>query len=250
MGFMKNNFLKLNASKTQVMFCGSPSMLSLYSQRFQELAKALNIPDTSVLRSGKTLGAVLDEELKFDKMISDVCQAAYCKLNELKSMRNSIGEDLRLSLVKCYILSKLDYCNFLYANATNKQLKPLQKCLNAGMRYIFSIRRSQHVTPYLKRAHVLPIRFRIIYKLCMYVYKINNGLAPEYLNSLVTKRETSRQLRSTMDETLVATHYEPSTIAFRMCSEWNQLPRELREAPSIDSFKKYLKTHLFRRAFD
>ena len=39
-------------------------------------------------------------------------------------------------LVCNLILSQIDYCNVLLANASNKDLKPLQKTLNDAVRLI------------------------------------------------------------------------------------------------------------------
>ena len=171
-------------------------------------------------------------------------------MNKLKNMKYSLSENLRISLVKCYIISQLDYCNFLYANITKKQLNNLQKCLNAAMRFVYSIRRSKSITPYLKKAHILPVKYRIVYKLCLLVFKCLFKLVPEYLCTLLKKRETNRLLRSAADTTFMETEYPEGTIAYSMCKEWNKLPQIIRESTTIDAFKKSLKTHLFCIAFE
>ena len=129
--FMTKNYLKLNASKTQVIFCGSPTTLELHQYRFNELCNYIEIDEENIKKSGKSLGAVVDCSLKFNDMISETCRGGYYKLNKMKNMRNSLSEELRLTLVKCFIISKIDYCNFIYANSTKIKIYKLQKCLNA-----------------------------------------------------------------------------------------------------------------------
>ena len=165
-------------------------------------------------------------------------------------MRKSLDEHTRLTLVKSLILSKLDYSNFLYANLPNNQIQKLQKCLNAAVRFIYNVRKSSSITPYLKKAHILPIKYRITYKLCFYGFKILNGYAPTYLKNMVHSRNSNRHLRSATDETVLETNHAASTIAHRLCVAWNALPRDIREAPNIEIFKTQLKTHLFRQAFE
>jgi len=38
-----------------------------------------------------------------------------------------------------------------------------------------------HVTPALKQLHWLPIKSRIVYKLCLLMHNIHTGRAPQYL---------------------------------------------------------------------
>ena len=250
--YMRKNFLKINVSKTQVLFCGSPNQLSLYESRFSELYSALDIDisDSTVLQNAKTLGLVIDQKLKFDDMISDIVKGAYFKLNKLKTIRNSLNEKTRISLVKCYVLTKLDYCNFVFANASNKQIYRLQKCMNSAVRFIYDVRKSSSITPYLKQAHFLPVKYRIKYKLNFYAYKILNGKAPLYMSTLIVRRTPNRNLRSADDETLLETSCQNGTLAYRVCTEWNALPRSLRENLSLTTFKTTLKTHYFRIAFE
>ena len=47
----------------------------------------------------------------------------------------------RIMLVCNLILSQIDYCNVLLANASNKDLKPLPKTLNDAVRFILDLKR-------------------------------------------------------------------------------------------------------------
>ena len=247
--FMTKNFLKLNVAKTQVIFCGSPTSLALHQSRFNEICSLLEIEEENIKTSGKSLGAVIDCELNFKNMIFETCRGGYFKLNKLRNMRNSLPEDIRLTLIKCYIISKIDYCNFMYANVPKNQIYKLQKCLNAAVRFVYNVRRSTSITPFLKKAHILPVEYRIKYKLSYYMYKITHGTAPPYLCKMFQQHVSNRNLRSTMDTTLMETTHAPGTIAYKMCSTWRELPRFIRESQSIEKFKTSLKTHLFVGAF-
>ena len=81
------------------------------------------------------------------------------------------------------------------------------------------------------------------------LYKILNGIAPEYLQSLVPPRvqdATSRNLRNANDfrnfRTNTNLFYEsffPSTIR-----AWNELPYDIKTSPSVASFKFRLNREL------
>ena len=107
--------------------------------------------------------------------------------------------------------------------------------------------------PLLHSLHWLPVRERIFFKLCLYVYKSLNGHAPQYLtDSLKTKFRPPQGpvTRSASDNTLLVvppTRTQNGDKAFAVAgpSIWNTIPRHIRDSPNTDSFKKVLKTYLF-----
>ena len=97
----------------------------------------------------------------------------------------------------------------------------------------------------------------IEFKILLIVFKIFRGLAPSYLSFLITSKPVSKyNLRSSSDSTLLsfpnikvkATLGERAFV-FAAPKLWNALPRFIRETNSIDSFKRQLKTYLFKKAF-
>ena len=91
----------------------------------------------------------------------------------------------------------------------------------------------------------------------MIVFKIVKSLAPSYLSLLITPKPVSRyNLRSSSDSTLPSyPNVKPKAtlgeraFLFAAPKLWNVLPRYIRESISIDTFKRVLKTHLFKKHF-
>ena len=54
-------------------------------------------------------------------------------VERLNGIRNIIDSDAKKTLVKALILSKLDYCNILYALTPRYIVKKLQCALNASI---------------------------------------------------------------------------------------------------------------------
>ena len=247
--YMSANYLKINIAKTQILFCGKPTTIGLYDMRLNEFERKLEM-DCSRNKYGKTLGVKLDENLKFDEMIKETCQAGHFKLNKLRNIRQVLSIDIKLTLVKCFILSKIDYCNIVLNQANKKQIYPLQKLVNSAIRFIYNVRKSTNITPFAIKAHILPVNYRIKYKSCLYVFKILKGQAPSYISQFIRQRPVNRGgLRSSEDSTLVEATSGGQTIADAMCRTWNDLPMVLRNAPSVETFKRNLKTHYFRIAY-
>ena len=130
----------------------------------------------------------------------------------------------------------------------------LQRVQNTAARLITRTRKSDHITPVLMELHWLPVEFRSQYKLLLYVFKALNNLAPVYLKELIKPYKPARSLRSESASLLQVPSTRTKTYGERRfdkvaASLWNSLPVHLRVARSIAIFKKGLKTHLFRQAF-
>ena len=82
------------------------------------------------------------------------------------------------------ILSKIDYCNSLYYNANNG-LQKLQIAQNSTARLIYNKQKFDHVSSLLYDLHWLSIKQRIIYIVCIIVYKCLHNSAPADIPSLL-----------------------------------------------------------------
>ena len=81
-----------------------------------------------------------------------------------------------------------------------------------------------------------------------------HGLAPAYIKDLLQSYLPARDLRSSKKNLLVVPAFNINSYGDRAFSVaapllWNSLPQHIRDAGSLDIFKRQLKTVLFRRAF-
>ena len=79
------------------------------------------------------------------------------------------------------------------------------------------------------------------------VYKSLNGLVPEYLSSLFEKKSTRnvRELRNTETDlsiTLRKTNNGQRVISFHGPKLWNSLELDVKQAPSLATFKRRIKS--------
>lgn len=88
-------------------------------------------------------------------------------------------------------------------------------------------------------------------------FKILHGVAPSYLKDLVSVLPVSRyQLRRNnngilLERPQLRTKKTLGDRALSMAAPflWNSLPLPIRQETSIDSFKRSVKTYLFKKAF-
>ena len=59
------------------------------------------------------------------------------------------------------------------------------QCLqNSAARLISLTSRFHHITPVMKSLPWLPVKYRILFKVAILIFKISHGLSPDYLNNL------------------------------------------------------------------
>ena len=168
--WMDDNFLKLNSDKTQIKVF--PAKLS-----DPRISTLLNLECND---SVKVLGVAMSG-LKLHTFISNKVRVCQYHLRNFNNIKHSLDTVNRTLLVTNIILSTLDYCNILLLGATDKDLKPLCLTLNRAVRFILNVKFRDHITPYYKRLHFLPIEQRIKFKACLFGYKIFYRIMPSYI---------------------------------------------------------------------
>ena len=247
--------LQLNEQKTELIWFGTAAQLS----QLDPADKLLKLDGATIEPSDvvRDLGVYFDSELSMRNHVSRVTRSCFYQLRRLRPIRRLLGRGVTQRLVAAFVLSRLDYCNALLAELPATTLAPLQRVQNAAARLVLDLRRTDHVTPAFIELHWLPIKQRIIFKLCLLVHKSLNGQAPAYLSELlhpVSVFPARAALRAAATNTLdvPATRLCLGDRAFAVAGarHWNLLPKELRLITDITTFKCQLKTHLFRVAFD
>jgi len=156
-----------------------------------------------------------------------------------------------VNVVVVLIDSKVDYCNSVLAGIPGQLQDRLQSVLNAAACLVFSARRSECITPLLCEIHWLRVPERVTVQLCVLAYRCLHGTAPAYLAKSLLRTsniDTRRCLRSA-DSGRRSTLNDCTFPVASACA-WNSLPSSFRNASSLTTFNRELKTVLFRSSFD
>ena len=173
-------------------------------------------------------------------------------LRQLRQIRRYVSMDMFEALVVTLVVTRLDYGNAVLTGLSVYLSRLLQSVLNAATRLIFGLRRSNHVSDALVSLHWLCIPQRIQFTVAVLTYKVHHGCVPSYLGPFVRVADlpSRRALHFTNTSRLIQPQSNWSTIgdkAFLVAGPqvWNSLPLEVTSAPSLDTFRRRLKTHLF-----
>ena len=126
-----------------------------------KVIKSLDLQTPGSKDSGKSLGILLSNDLSLKRQISSVKQSCYNNLRNLKNIKEFLSTDTKLILVKCLVLSKLDFCNSLYYNMPQYQINILTRLLDNYIRFIYRLHRREDLLLYYLRFHILPVTYRI-----------------------------------------------------------------------------------------
>src|SRR6218665_849318 len=155
-------------------------------------------------------------------------------------------------IVRCLIMTRLDYCNSVLYGLPESTLIPLTRILHQAARICLGLSYCGHITPALLALHWLPICERIRFKLALLLYKVCTNHLPSYLSSMVTPCSSVKghsSLRSTFDGMYVVlgTRLVFGRRSFTVAgpSIFNSLPLHVHDPPTETTFRYKLKTQIF-----
>ena len=247
--FMAANKLKLNDEKTE--------FLVISKQKLNINMPDLHVGDATVVPTDSTrnLGSIWDSRMRMTDHVTSVCKSSYLTLHHISCIKKYLNKDTLETIVHAFVTARMDYGNALLYGIPDYQIQKLQLIQNYAARIVVGLRKYDHITETLIDLHWLPVKHRILYKVLLTVHKCLARKAPAYLQELLVVKDTGRVLRSSETNVLV----RPKTItktwgdrAFSHCgpTEWNRLPACLRTEDNTNNFKKSLKTHLFKQAYE
>lgn len=250
--FLTENDMKLNGPKTQWMLLGTRQQLAKLDDPILELN---NVSITPV-EEARSLGVIFDRELRMDAHVNSLCKAAYFQLHNISAIRDTLTYDAAAAAIHAYVMSRLDTNNALLYGLPKTTMKKLQKVQNAAARCLTFAKRREHMTPVLAELHWLPMTSRIEHKYLTLTHKCVYGTAPEYLSELLTEYKPRESNRSAKDTSLLDVPRSKlmsggdrafSSVAPKL---WNGLPQDIRCEKKFPTFKKQIKTHLYKLAYD
>ena len=100
--WFENNYMDANPDKFQ----------SIILNRGGDVSISISVQDDAIIPSDhiKVLGITLDDSLKFDLHIADMCKKASRQINALKRVSKFLTQDSRKSIYRSFIAASFNYC--------------------------------------------------------------------------------------------------------------------------------------------
>lgn len=246
--------LQINPSKTQVMIIGG----NYYISRLNTNCLPLVIYNSQPLQfctEVKNLGLYITNNLSWDCHIAQVGKKMYGSMHSLKLMKNFLPQSTRLTLVNALLFPILDYADVCYPDATEEQLNKLERLQNLCIRFVYGLRKYDHVSDFRDQLKWLKIRERRdVHTLCLLFNILNNPLSPNYLKERFTPLfDGRRPVRSVSNRMLTTPLHNTSgfsdSFTVTAVRLWNSIPHTFREVSSVEVFKSKLTSYYLSHKF-
>ena len=242
--WMKENFLKLNCGKTQIMVVAPEGI-----QRYILInGTFINGKCIRFVDNAKNLGVYIDSSLTMNVQVQKVVSSCFCTIRLLSRIKFFLTSEELQIMVCSLILSVMDYCNSVYYGMSKENMDKLQRVQNCAARLACKVNSHDRIetNELFHSLHWLKVRERVIFKVLVIVHKCVYGNAPEDLCNLVRLSQRNRLRMLEVGEH----HGAMGERAFSVGGPrlWNFLPTKLRMAEEIDDFKSNLKTYLFKNS--
>ncbi|CAK1594782.1 unnamed protein product [Parnassius mnemosyne] len=247
----KSYGLKVNPSKTKAIIIGSQKFVNLidFSSLPGIIFDGTPVPYSDTV---KNLGVTFDKFLSWAPQVSEVSRRMFASVGSLRRLSNFLPIPTKIALAQSLLLPILDYADTCYLNLNEEMLNKLERIQNLCIRFIFGLRKYDHVSEYREKLKWLPIRLRRNTHILSLLYCILfNPTSPTYLKERFEFLGDNhcRSLRSDKNLTLKIPSHNTSFYSKSFSVEavrlWNSLPLHIRSAQSIDKFKKLVKAHFF-----
>ena len=239
------NGMSLNPDKSESIWFSTPQR-----SRTMPPATSVDVAGTLVPISDTitTLGVTLDNHLSFKTHVNAISRSCNYHIRALRHIRSSLTDDMAKSVAVALVSSRLDYANSLLYGTSQSNIHKLQRIQNSLAKLVIR-HTSISSAAALKSLHWLPVRHRIDFKISTLTYKLLHTGTPSYLANLIHLHTPVRITRSSDLDLL----YQPATStvigsrAFSIAAPalWNAIPLTIRQASTLISFRRLLKTHFF-----
>ena len=203
---------------------------------------SLNGKEIRTAEELQLLGVTIDSQMDFNNHISALCKRASQKIGVLMRLRNLIPTTAKLHLFKAAILPHLTYCHLAWHFCKESDTRKLERLQERGLRAVFKDNNLSYVN-LLKRAKLPTLLNRRLQDLCILMYKVKHELCPSYIRNIFSRQSNTYNLRQsdfTLPRFKTVTHGKHS-VRFLGPKLWSKLPKNNRDAESLNVFKKRIR---------
>ena len=186
----------------------------------------------------KFLGLHLDSKLNYSNHIKVICSKISKSIGILYRVNKFVPPHCLKILYSTMILPYLQYCICIWGGTSACHLEPLIVLQKRAVRILSGASYYAHTNPLFHKNSILKLGDLYTYNLAIFMYKNRHLLD---LGSTHDHMTRNRNALNPPWQRLTSTQ---QAIPYRGSLIWNGLPQEIRDRPSLPSFKRGLKLKL------
>ena len=231
--WFETNFMKMNPEKCHLLISGHR-----YELVFANIGENKIYEEKEV----KLLGVTIDNELKFDKHVSDLCNKANRKLSALIRMASFLSFQKKKILFKSFVESQFKYNPLIWMFYGRKINNRINRLHERALRIVYDDY-SSSFEELLEKDNSVCIHHQNIHRLMIEIYKIKY----ESYNSPLTQflvdsnRSTTRNGSDFIVPSINTSFNGKNSLRYLGPIIWNSLPREIKNASTLSQFKSLIK---------
>ena len=211
-----------------------PLILSLYNERIEQV------------KEHRVLGVVVDEQLCWQPHTDRLCKALSKNLFLLAKLRQFTDETARKLFYNAYILPYIDYSSTIWDSCSEANLKRLNSLHRRAAKLVIGRDKVPNNTDdKLKLLGMLPLKKQLFLNKMVFMQKAILGQTPAYISDQF-------RFSSPPYESLKNSLYVPrprvdiykTSLSYSGAEAWNKLPKTLKSARSVASFRARLYRYL------
>ncbi|CAD6240772.1 GSCOCG00008903001-RA-CDS, partial [Cotesia congregata] len=82
------------------------------------------------------------------------------------------------------VIPIIDYCSLVLMDISKRLDYKLQRLINNGIKFIFNLKRDEHITPHRRSLQWLTVKSKRYYFLACFLYKLFNSGEHKFLRSM------------------------------------------------------------------
>ena len=246
--FSEDNCLKLNTSKSNFIIIGSRQNLNkLKDQDIPPILLNSDIIERKYYV--KNLGVIFEETFAFTRHVNKNISSAYYKLRQLYRFKNFLSHESKVNVCETYVLCHFNYCDSVYFNIPEFLKNKIQKCQNACFRFIFGLKKYDHISNCFKSLNTLNMQDRRICHGLTLMRKIKYKIAPVYLVERITLHENIHSYNTRNRNNIVVDRSKTTLRQKSFFPYFSKLYNEITRDPkylniSLSTFQKHVKQYL------
>lgn len=238
--------LILNANKTKVLLFGTNATC----QKYQNMINInLNGVDVDYSSEARNLGLIMDNNFRYKKHVSNCIQKAYGNLRVLYPHRAYLNINTKTKLCETLVLSQFNFCGPIYSPCLDSvDSYRIQKVQNSCLRYIFGIRKYEHISHKLKDLKWLNMRNRFLLQSLSLFHSIITFKEPQYLYEKISFRTDIHNINIRYPNSITAPFHKTALFErsynFIMYKVYNKVPEQYKRL-QLSAFKKFTRQWLY-----
>lgn len=250
--WLNNRGLKLNTSKSKVMIIGTKAQTDKIN--FETIPSiTIGAEKLEYCKHIKNLGVIFDENMSFEKHNDAKIQKIYGNLNRIRHTKNCIPNYVKRDIATAIIDSIFNYGDIISygwgIHGTNSDDDRLLIADNDKIRYIYGLKRRDHITGYREKLYALKPDERAQLNSATLIYNQLVRQTPAYLNDMFVRNtnNTRAGINGKLRAIKPRSEHDKKQFCFSAINFWNSIPSDITALNTVKEFKINLKSWIISK---